>query len=67
MKNTIYLVKEKENIGFIMLTGVLKGTSFKASNGHKIDTRFLTKDEKAFSNDFSAKIHADMLNNFNRV
>ena len=56
------LVKEHV-IGFVMIAGVLKDETFKAKNGIKFNTKFLTKDEQLFDNDFSARRHADMLNN----
>jgi hypothetical protein len=59
---TKFLVKERVD-GWVMLTGVLKGQTFKAQNGFKQDIRFLTKDERMFDAPYSAKIHADMLNN----
>jgi hypothetical protein len=64
MKTQHYLVKEKINVGFVMITGTIEGNTFKTNNKEKIDTRFLSKDEKMFSNALNARVHAEMLNNF---
>lgn len=58
-----YLIKEHET-GFVMLTGTLKDQTFKAKNGFKQNLNFLSKEEKTFDNPMTARVHADMLNNF---
>lgn len=57
-----YLVKEHAT-GWIMITGVQKGETFKAKNGFKQNINFLFGDERLFNTPELARIHADMLNN----
>lgn len=58
-----WLVKEKENIGFVAVSGQLKdNTLFVTDSKHKLDIRRNSKDEKLFDNEFSARLHAEMLN-----
>jgi hypothetical protein len=61
-KNKTYLIKEHIS-GFVMLTGILKGQTFKAKNGFKQDLRFLSKNERILDNPMTAQVYVNMLNN----
>ncbi len=58
-----FIIKEKEE-GFVMIAGVLKGSTFKANNGQRIA---VTTFDKLYNDEFSAKINTEMLNHYRRT